>query len=495
MTARLTLPVLDFLTAGLQRGAGAALPQNRQLYRLLREVILDGRLPSGSKLPSTRQLADALSVARNTVLYAFEHLLAEGYVVARVGAGTFVADTLPDAAPAQPTPHRGASAPAQPVPLSRRGQRVLGNLSMAGRASRYGFAFVPGVPDLHAFPWATWEKLLGRQIKHPNPSWMDYSRDGGHPRLKAAIAQYLRLSRSVECEPEQVLITGGAQQSMDLIARALADAGDVAWLENPGYNGARAAFTAADLAVHPVPIDSEGLAWQDGPHPVPRLIYVTPSHQYPIGTLMSLARRRALLQYAQTHNAWVLEDDYDSEFHFDGRPVAALQGLDTNGRVLYLGTFSKVMFPGLQLGYLVVPRALADTFVSLYARLYREGQLPAQAALAEFIEDGHFSAHIRRMRILYREKRDLMVAGMTRVLGETPVLSGLSGGMHVVWQLPENVDDRQASARLAEVGVVAPPLSKYALSPGVPSGLMLGYAGTDKADLVRAVGLLGKALR
>ncbi|GAB3267458.1 aminotransferase-like domain-containing protein [Chitinimonas naiadis] len=477
----------EYLQRQLDRAATE--PINRQLYRALRSAILQGRLTHGRALPPSRTLATELAVARNTVLHAYEQLCAEGYCVSRSGAGTFVAGKLPDPCPLPVVPDgQGEASPG----LSARGRQLLGKETR--RLTVSGNAFVPGQPDLAAFPWHIWHKLLLARQRRASPDDYDYRNEGGHAALKAALADYLRLSRGVNCLPDQILITGGMQQSLGLIAQTLADPGDVAWIEEPGYLGARRAWQAASLAIHGVPLDEEGLAWQGCPLPSPRLIYVTPSHQYPLGHVLSLARRQALLQEAAQHGAWVVEDDYDSEFRHRGRPLAAMQGLDSVGRVIYLGTFSKVMFPALRLGYLVAPMKLVDPLRRLQARLYRESDYITQAALADFITLGHFGSHLRRMRGIYARRQAKLRDTLAEQLGDALPLLGGEAGMHVTARLPDGSDDEAISRALALRGLVAAPLSNYCGSAPPFPGLVLGYAGLDDAAVRLAAVQLARAL-
>lgn len=443
----------------------------------------------GRPLPPSRTLATDLAIARNTVLHAYEQLCAEGYCNSRSGAGTFVASKLPDPLPMAAT--AAQSNRASPG-LSVRGQQLLGNETR--RITLPSNAFIPGQPDLAAFPWRIWQKLLIAQQRQAQYSDYDYRSDGGHPALKLALAGYLRLSRGVNCEPEQVLITGGMQQSLGLIAQTLADPGDVAWMEEPGYLGVRRAWQAASLTIHGVPLDEQGLNWEGCERPSPRLIYVTPSHQYPLGHVLSLARRQALLQTATEHSAWVVEDDYDSEFRHRGRPLAAMQGLDRGGRVIYLGTFSKVMFPALRLGYLVAPKQLIDPLRRLQARLYRESDYVTQAAVADFITQGHFGSHLRRMRGIYARRQGKLRDTLTEYLGDALPLLGGEAGMHVTARLPAGSDDQAISQALALKGLIAAPLSNYCINPPPFPGLVLGYAGLDDAAVRLAAVHLARAL-
>jgi len=482
------LALQEYLYGQLDRAAKE--PLNRQLYRALRGAILAGRLAADAVLPASRELAGALGLARNTVLHAYEQLCAEGYCSSRVGAGTYVARVLPDPAPKQA---RRAVGGQQRGCLSQRAEALLVQFRRSEENS--GPAFAPGLPDLASFPWATWQKLLQARQRSMRPVEYDYRTEGGHAELKAALADYLRLSRGVNCSAEQILVTGGMQQSLDLLARALADHGDAAWIEEPGYAGARVALLASGLAVHGVPLDAEGLDWRGQALPRPRLIYVTPSHQYPLGSVLSLARRQALLQEAGRHDAWVLEDDYDSEFRHRGRPLAAMQGLDRAGRVIYLGTFSKVMFPALRLGYLVAPAGLVEPLRRLQARLYRESDYLTQATLADFISEGHFGSHLRRMRGIYAARQDKLRDTLAEQLDDALPLYGGEAGMHVTARLPEGSDDVAISRLLAQEGILAPPLSGYCLGAPPFPGLVLGYAGVDDAGLRLAAVRLARTLK
>ena len=374
--------VSEALGLELARPASAALAQ--RLYRILRRWVQEGRLVSGQRLPSSRRLARELSLGRNTVLAAIDQLIAEGFLESRPGAGTFVADVAFEPMASQsgemrPLSDRPAAGEAA---LSARGVRLLEFCaSLDDRCA----AFAPGVPALDRFPHETWQRLLRRHLHATPTQWLDYRAEGGVPALREALCDYLRLSRSVRCHPGQILIVQGAQQGFELLARMLGDVGDRVWVEEPGYHGAQACFSAAGFELEPVPVDAEGMSLPGVPvgGASPRLIHVTPSHQYPSGVTMSLARRLALLEVAERHRAWIVEDDYDSEFRYGQRPIAALQGLVDGARVIYVGTFSKVLYPGLRLGYLVLPDPLVVPFRRANARLHREGQYPVQAALAE----------------------------------------------------------------------------------------------------------------
>ncbi len=482
------------LVLDLQQNPG--MPMNKRLYRLLRQRILLGDLPAGAKLPATRQLADALNIARNTVLFAFEQLQVEGFVETRTGDGTYIATTRMPAGSAAGKAQRKVAErlpdPVAPV-LSRRAHDVLGQQFMSPRISGGTGAFMPGVPAIDDFPLLKWQRLVQQMHRLPDRTWLSYPREGGVHELKVALSQHLRLTRALQCRPEQVIITSGTQQSLDLLARGLTDHGDDVWLEDPGYNGARSALLAAGSTLHPIPVDDEGLNWEASPTlPAPRLIYITPSHQYPMGCVMSLPRRRALLAYARAHDSWILEDDYDSEFRYHGPPLAALQGLDDAGRTIYMGTFSKVMYPGLHLAYIVVPDGLAMPLIRLQARLYREGQYPLQAALAEFLGSGQFASHIRKMRSLYWQRQQVLRHSLADALGEAPMWCGGSAGLHLVTLLPEGIDDVQLSQRLLQRRIIAPALSLHYGGAHARQGLMLGYAGVKEADIETAARILAE---
>lgn len=475
----------DWLHLQLERDS--AEPLYRQLFRLLQRAILSRELPANARLPSSRLLAAELGIARNTVTQVYEQLAVEGYVVSRGGSGTFVADSGPDeivgAAPPRPV------VTAAPT-LSARGRRLI---DTAGVASRQLGAFMPGVPDMTAFPGRVWSRLQNKYWRRTRPDLMTYAPGGGYRPLREALATYLRTARSVNCAPEQIVITAGIHQSIDLAVRLLADGGDRAWVEEPCYWGIRSVLQSGGLTLEPVPVDAEGMdPGGRGSHGAPRLILVTPSHQYPLGVVMSLARRRTLLEYARRHGSWIVEDDYDSEFRYGSRPLACLQGLDSAGRVLYAGSFSKTLFPGLRIGYLVVPEALAPAFATGSAELYREGQMLTQAVLADFIAEGHLSSHIRRMRGLYRERRRVLMEAIASRFGDRLPIMGDNAGLHLVIALPAGTDDRAVAEAALARGVAVRPLSNYYTEPGrAQAGLLLGYGGVPVEGIAPAFAILG----
>jgi GntR family transcriptional regulator/MocR family aminotransferase len=482
------------LTLPLDEAAPA--PLFRQLYESLRGAALSGRLAAGARLPATRALAADLGVSRNTVLNAYEQLLAEGYLVGRVGSGTFVAPNLPDdllearARPAEPRPGRTGR------PLSRRGAVLASTRRSVTSRDGPPRAFRPGVPALDAFPHADWARLLRKHVRQELRDLLGGGEPAGYRPLREAVAAHVGAARAVRCDAAQVVIVAGTQQALDLCARVLLDPGDAAWVEDPGYLGARGALLGAGVRVVPVAVDGEGLDVADGVRRCPgaRLCYVTPSHQYPLGVALSLPRRLALFEWARRAGAWVIEDDYDSEFRYAGRPLASLQGQDRDGRVIYVGTFSKALFPALRLGYLVAPPDLVDAFTA--AKELADSFSPhlTQAVLADFLADGHFARHVRRMRALYAERQEALVRAARRALGGLLELDPSPTGLHTVGWLPRGVDDREASAAAAAAGVEAPPVSAYRLRPSRRGGLLLGYGGITPRQIRDGVRALGPAL-
>lgn len=473
-------------------------PLQWQLYESLRLAILEGRLTAGQRLPSSRAMAADLSLGRNTVVAAYEQLAAEGYVLSRTGAGTEVAALPPetvmevgrsDVTDRKLDPRRT---------LSRRGETTI---SIKRASPRYeklaALPFQHGLPAMESFPRDTWARLLARRARQPQSRLYDYQFGPGFPALREAIAAYLGAARGVVCGPDNVIVTAGAQAALDLAARMTIDPGDSVWIEDPGYLGARGALLSAGANLIPVPVDEEGMKPDalSPDAPAPKLIYVSPSYQFPLGVTMSLPRRLALLERAKETGAWILEDDYDSEYRYTGRPLAALQGLDGTGGVIYMGTFAKTLFPALRVGYLVVPDGLIDAFTN---GIRMTGQSPApaiQAALADFMDDGHFTAHIRRMRTLYAGRQQHLIDALKRETGALFRVPKLEGGMQLAAYLPDTADDVKAVEALGKARVLGTALSTYYLSDPKKRGLYLGYAGVPEHDIDRAAKKLGTALR
>ena len=453
---------------------------HRRVYETIRRAITEQVLPSGSRLPSTRSMAADLNVSRNTILAAFDQLLDEGYVAAKTGSGTFVCYKQTDALFKQvENPAKNASnlqSADGNIGLSKRGL-AASNSPDNQRNGQEVQPFTPGDDDYSRFPIALWRRLLNRQWRALDPALLDSSHDGGYLPLRQNIADYLRVSRAVNLSVNQVIITSGTQQSIDLCARLLTDEGDIAWVENPCYWAARRVLEVNGLQLHPISIDAEGMAPTTADFRVkPRLIYTTPSHQYPKGMVMSYGRRRLLLDYADSQQAWIIEDDYDSEFRFEGRPISSLQGMDEHGRVLYLGTFSKVMYPGIRLGYMVIPAQLVDAFKNGLYELQRPGQVMIQAALADFIEEGHFASHIRRLKQTYGERRRLLQAALAPIINVGARLSPVDSGLHLVVEFDAHIDDVKVAAMAAAQDLRVYPLSHYCFGNQPEKGLIIGYA-------------------
>jgi GntR family transcriptional regulator/MocR family aminotransferase len=462
-------------------------PLFQQVYRAIRDGILAGRFAAGGPLPPTRGLASDLGVSRATVVQAYEQLVAEGYLDGRQGSGTYVQGPLP-AAPRGPIRARGAARAAAPrvgrlasALLERRRLPLESAYASARPALPWDFRY--GLPSLGDFPLETWQRCLGRAARRAPTRAYDYGPPEGSPALRAALAGYLGRSRGVLCAPEQILIVTGSQQGIDLAARVLLDPGDRVVVEEPGFEGARNAFVARDATLVPAVVDDEGL--DPATLPAARLALATPSHQYPLGGVLSWTRRAALLTWAGRYAAWVVEDDYDGEYRFDGRPVPPLKALDADERVLYLGTFSKVMFPALRIGYLVLPRALVEPFRR--AKLLADGGSPRleQEALADFIASGAFERHVRRSRLRNGERRAVLLDALRERLGDRVTVVGANAGLHVVvWVrgLPGRAAGTLAR-RAAEAGVGIYPITPYYLTPPPRAGFILGYSGLAAADI------------
>jgi GntR family transcriptional regulator/MocR family aminotransferase len=476
-------------------------PLHAQIYRHVRELIRSQRLAPGVRLPSTRTLAQELDVSRTTVLTAFASLLAEGYIAGRTGSGTFVASSIPDRS-LSVAGDGAVGAPATSTNtntrLSHRGHLVANtDTTWARPNSPRARAFRLGYPALDAFPVQLWSRLVARRWRNPPASLFWYGDPRGYRPLREAIAGYLGTARGVRCDPDQVIIVSGSQQALALAVHILMDEGDTAWLEEPGYLGARSALMAAGARIAPVPIDAEGIDIAAGLRLAadPRLIYVTPSHQFPLGPSMSATRRSALLALARRTGAWVVEDDFDAEFRYAGRPLRALQGMDDDGRVIYVGTFSKVLIPSMRHAYMVVPPALVDVFAS--ARVITGLHAPTfdQAVLADFIDGGHFTRHIRRMRTLYHERQEALVAAAAQELDDVLEIGASPAGMHLVGRLRGTMSEQEATARAAAVDVVVQPLSSFYIGTPPVRALVLGYSGIRPSLIWRGARMLGAALR
>jgi GntR family transcriptional regulator/MocR family aminotransferase len=487
------------LFTGVMLDPDASVPLYRQVYEGFRAAILRHQLSSGARLPSTRTLARELGISRYTVVEAFQQLLTEGYIEGQAGSGTYVTRTIPEELLHPLRPHSAASPPPEHGPLSQRSvvQGKLGwHLIYARRAQhRSGLAFQVGLPALDAFPETFWGQLVARHARLSTSLFRAYQDPAGYRPLREAIAAYLGMARGVTCTAEQVIVVSGAQQGIGLSAQVLLNPGDAAWVEEPGYFGTKGALLGAGAHLVPVPVDAEGLDVATGKTrcPTARLACVTPSHQFPLGMTMSLPRRLALLAWAHEAGAWILEDDYDSEYRYVGKPLTALQGLDRSGRVIYVGTFSKVLFPALRVGYVVVPPDLVEAFLA--ARLFLDMHSPwlEQAVLAEFMAAGHFARHVRRMRTLYAERQEALVEA-ARPLAGTLDVEPAETGMHLLGWLPEGSDDQEVARLLERQQVFARPLSNFFLEAPTRHALLLGYAAVPIPAIQEGVRRLTTAL-
>ena len=508
------MPVSRHLASPLLRGraiplvhlkSSSAVPLYEQLYRALRENILAGRLRGGTRLASTRTLAIEWGVSRFTVVNAMERLLAEGYLTARQGAGTFVVDTLPEAtmvaagtpAPVRAEPRKAASKSR----LSSRGLAlsavVITGPRPPGNEPR---PFHPRRAPLDVFPLKVWSRIVRRQWAACDHRRLDYADPAGHPALREAIAAHISVTRAVRCTPQQVIVTSGSQQAFDILFRLLLDPGDTAWIEEPGYLDVRAALVGAGANLVPVPVDASGIDVAEGVRRAPdaRLAVVSPSHQYPTGATLSATRRAALLDWARSTGAWIVEDDYDSYFRYSGRPMSALQGVDRD--VVYVGTFSKTVFPSLRLGFCVVPESILDAVINARAVADRNSPIVDQAALAEFIVNGHYDRHLRRLRTACQERYEVLQAQCARLIPELSI-TPVTAGTHVIGRFINAASSRRSpsfavavSRAAAEDNLVVFPLSRYCVAPPRDAAIVLGFGGVPPRRLASGVERLARVV-
>ena len=476
------------LVPSISLGSRKQTPIYSQLYEWFRTAILDGLLRPGQRIPSTRSLASELRISRLPVLNAYEQLRTEGYLETTVGAGTRVARSIVDQAPRQRSAkarrsRSRATTEFSPRRLSERGvafTRTLKDPSLSNLG-----AFRVSLPALDHFPSNAWSKLVIRQSRSMPSAIMAYGDAMGYLPLREAIAEYLGMVRAVRCDPSQIVVTTGSQQGLQIAAHVLLDSNDQVCVEDPGYPGARLAFMNAGARIVPISVNGEGMNVEEMIRKTPhaRAVYITPSHQYPLGVTMSAAQRLRLLDWAARCGGWIIEDDYDSEFRFSSRPIASLQGMDSDARVIYLGTFSKVMFPALRLGYVVVPKDLVAAFAAALDAVGIFSSPLYQTVLSDFIRAGHFARHIRRMRTLYMERRTVLVKAVRQQIGNRLEIVGAEAGMHLAALLPPGVSDTQISRAAAGRGICATPLSTCYLNPPPRGGLILGYGGTNEQQI------------
>ena len=477
------------------------MPLYRQIYETLRRSILSGEFHAGRQLPASRDLAKQLGISRMTVLNAYDQLTAEGYLESKVGAGTFVANHLPEeflSAPKIERPKEEPEIAARKLKFTDYGKRIFKNsreILFYNRATP-PIPFQHGLAAIDKFPFHVWTKLANKSYRTLKRQNFGYGEPAGFYPLREAIAAHLKSVRAVNCLPEQVIITSSAQQAFDFIGRIFLESDAEILAENPCYFGVKQAFKTFDAKFIPISVDEDGfdVAAAVKKSKKAKLAYVTPSHQFPLGITMSLARRMQLLEWAQATDAFIIEDDYDSEFRYTNRPLPSLQGLDRYNRVLYVGTFSKTMFPSLRLGCIVVPPDLIEIFTSLRAVSGSQSPMVEQATLAEFISEGHFSRHIRRMRRLYESRQEILVSEIKKHLAGKLEVKNLVAGMHIVGWLPDGITDKSVAERAAEVGIKLGTISSHLLTEEKRDGLILGYTAINEKQIKKGVRQLGEIL-
>jgi GntR family transcriptional regulator / MocR family aminotransferase len=492
----------------VKRAGGALLPMlvvdrdantsiSQQLAGRIREMILQGELAPGQRLPSSRTLAHDQKVSRTTAIGVYEQLESEGLIVSKVGAGAYVSEALKAIRPEAPGKGRpNGPPPREPARLAKLARSASGQYFSRLPHPTNSRAFVTGTPDLDAFPVALWARLTARHWRQSRSEMLGYPDAGGLTRLRRAISQHLRANRGVVCEPEEVFIFSGAQDAFNRIGNTLLDPGDTVWFENPGAIGARNSLISSGARLVPVPLDDEGLSVEAGLREAPdvRLVFVTPSHQHPLGVTMSVERRFELLRAAEHAGAWIVEDDYDGEFYYSGRPPPTLRSVDTTGRVIYVGTFSKSLFPALRLGFLVAPPSLVDVFGRLAGATSQGAPTNQQAVVASFIEEGHFAAHIRRMRKVYEERHDLLIDASRRQLDGLMRVQRAESGIQTVGHLADGLSEIAVSEAAARQGIVGTPISRFCLEPVAISALALGFSACGERDIVNGVNTLARVM-
>jgi len=469
----------------------------RWLYTELRAAILDGRLKPGARMPSTRSLGLQYSLSRGTVVAAFDQLQAEGYTRTEIGSGTYVAPGLPVESFSGTRKPAALALPMSKATMSPGAQHFLSGVEVTPASRSIGKAFRTYEPAIDLFPVELWARVASRVLRRAPRSLYAHGNAAGYQPLRRAIAAYVGASRGVHCSPEQIIVTSGAQHALDLIGRFLLAPGDRAWIEDPGYSGALQTLRATGALIIPVPVDGDGLIVKTGRKLAPeaKLAYVTPANQFPMGVVMSADRRLELLRWAATANAWIIEDEYDAEYRYFGYPVASLQGLDSSGCVIYVGTFTKMLFNALRLGFMVLPERLVQAFASARSFVDRHPPTLDQAILAEFITEGHFGHHVRRMRHTYAERMEVLkIAADKHLDGLLDVMHAGAGIRTLGWLKSWN-SDRDAALKVREFGLEVEPLSMFTTKYEQPPALILGFAGCNPSELRRGVSNLAVALR
>lgn len=469
----------------------------RWLYTELRGAILDGRLKPGTRMPSTRSLGAQYSLSRGTVVVAFDQLQAEGYTRTEVGSGTYVASGVPDAFLSPTRKPATVALPSSKAAFPKRTKEFLKGVEVLPASHTIGKAFRTYEPAIDLFPVDLWARVASRVLRRAPRSLYGHGAAAGYQPLRRAIAEYVGASRGVHCSAEQIIVTSGTQQALDLIGRFLLATGDRVWMEDPGYSGALQTLRTSGARIVPIPVDEDGLIVSAGRRLASKakLAYVTPANQFPMGVTMSADRRLDLLRWATNANAWIIEDDYDAEYRYSGRPVAALQALDSSGCVIYVGTFTKMLFNALRLGFMVLPERLVEAFASARTFVDRHPPTLDQAILAEFITEGHFGHHLRRMRQIYAERIEVLKTAADEHLDGLVDVVRAGAGVRTLGWLKTWKSDHDAAQQARKFGLEVEPLSLFTTKYNRPPALMLGFASCTSAELRRGVSLLATALR
>lgn len=479
----------------------AAEPLHQQLYRQIRDELVSGTFSGSSyRLPSSRELAADIGISRLTVNLAFSKLHAEGYLRSKPGSGTFVADPLPETFLSAQKP-KTAGQLARPPRISERvisllDERVGRQFDLGAPAAEVSTMFLPGLPAVDEFPLEVWERLRAQVLARKGANLLRYASNRGDADLRKAIAAYLCDFRGARCHPDQILVVAGMQQAMLISAMALINPGEVAWIEDPGFPQARKVFAFSGARVIPRPIDKEGIVITGSTRKLlPKIVFVTPSHQYPLGVTMSLGRRTGLIDFAHTRDAYILEDDYNSEFRFNGPPFPCLQGLDNAGRVIYAGTMSKILYPSLRLGYLLAPEQLVDSMTKIRSVMDQHSSAIDQATLARYMTEGFFLSHVKRMRKLYADRREFFVQQFKTLLGDRFILQDSEAGLHFVAWLRREADFQLMMRISGEINVKPVPLSRYCISAKLKPAFVFGFAAWSRAQIREGLMKLAAALK
>lgn len=474
----------------------SGIPLYMQLYDVFRKEILEGKIKPGKRLPGTRSLAVELKISRNTVAIAFEQLKIEGYIISRTGSGYYV-NEIPDKKPIVKQLPQIKEFQKKSSAIEKVWEKLPSNILERSLGYENVIPFQNGIPALNEFPIRTWLKIINQVSINISNLHLGYGDAAGFRPLREAIASYLQTYRAVNCTAEQIIIINGSQQGLDLIGRVLLKKGSNVWIEDPGYFGIKASMSSAGASINPCPLDEDGLDvnYSAKHNPKPDLIYTTPSHQFPLGLTMPVSRRIQLLNYAKKNNCWIIEDDYDSEFRYIGNPLPSLQGMDQSNSVLYLGTFSKVLVPGLRLGYLVLPDSeMLKAFMAMKYIIDRQSPILEQIILAKYLEDGHFTKHIRKMRMLYKFRQEILIDEINISLKGLVVVEPSPTGMHIIAWLPKKISDTKVAAEALKNNVIVNPLSDYSIKFHQKPGLILGYTAFNESEIKEGLKKLKKTL-